>query len=180
MYINYLVRLVSMWFRYAPRKSCSRKSDDSMLARPVKDTDLLLLGSAHSVGISPLGGLLSAMTVHGVTCFELAGTVCTSEPHSLDNAMLSSWSHNALNLKPPAVSWNMIPWLAGPNRNEKLTTKDIQSICSVRRMPRAVSLAKWYRRNLQPQTCRVCQSLWERQLENDYIIHNKITIHALL
>ena len=33
----------------APRKSCSRTSDDAMLARPVKDTDLLLLGSAHSV-----------------------------------------------------------------------------------------------------------------------------------
>ena len=38
-----------MWFRYAPRKSCSRTSDDAKLARPVKDTDLLLLGSAHSV-----------------------------------------------------------------------------------------------------------------------------------
>ena len=72
------------------------------------------LAVAGISAFSPLGGLHSAMTVHGVTCFELPGTVGTSEPHSLDNAMLSSWSHNARNLKPPAVSWNMIPWWAGP------------------------------------------------------------------
>ena len=63
------------------------------------------------------------MTVHGVTCFELAGTVGTSEPHSLDNAMLFSWSHNARNLKPPAMYYNMIPWRAGPNRNQKIDNK---------------------------------------------------------
>ncbi len=46
---------------------------------------------------SSKGGLLSAMTVHGVTCIELAGTVGTSEPNSLGDAMLYSWSHNARN-----------------------------------------------------------------------------------
>ena len=75
------------------------------------------LAVAGISAFSPLGGLLLAMTFHGATCFELAGTVGTSEPHSLGNAMLSSWSHNARNLKPPAVSWNMIPWRAGRNRN---------------------------------------------------------------
>ncbi len=39
----------SVWFVWAPRKSCSRTIDDEILARPVKETDLLLLGSAHPV-----------------------------------------------------------------------------------------------------------------------------------
>ena len=34
---------------YAPRKACSRTIDDDILARAVKDTDVLLLGSAHPV-----------------------------------------------------------------------------------------------------------------------------------
>ena len=34
---------------YTPRKSCSRTSDDAMLARPVKDTDLLLQSWASYV-----------------------------------------------------------------------------------------------------------------------------------
>ena len=36
-------------YKNAPRKSCSRTIDDEKLARPVKETDLLLLGSAHPV-----------------------------------------------------------------------------------------------------------------------------------
>ena len=75
----------------APRKSCSRTIDDEILTRPVKETDLLLPGSVHP------GGLLLAITVHGVTCIELAGTVGTSEPNSLGDAMLYSWLHNAPN-----------------------------------------------------------------------------------
>jgi hypothetical protein len=166
-----------MWFRYAPRKSCSRTSDDAMLARPVKDTDLLLLGSAHSVPWED--------------CFRRWQSMAWRVSNSLEQ-----WAH----LNPTAWimlccpagrithgNWSRLQcpgiWFLGELAQivtKKLTTNDIQSICSVRRMPRAVSLAKWYRRNLQPQTCRVCQSLWERQLENDYIIHNKITIHALL
>ena len=38
-----------VWWECTPRKSCSRTIDDDILARPVKDTDLLLLGSAHPV-----------------------------------------------------------------------------------------------------------------------------------
>ncbi len=36
---------VSVWSVRAPRNSCSRRIDDKILARPVKETDLLLLGS---------------------------------------------------------------------------------------------------------------------------------------
>jgi hypothetical protein len=54
---------------------------------------------------SSKGGLLSAMTVHGVTCIKLAGTVVTSEPNSLRKAI-------ARNSTRPAVHWN-IPWQAG-------------------------------------------------------------------
>ncbi len=39
----------TVWLGCAPRTSCSRRIDDEILARPVKDTDLLLLGSAHPV-----------------------------------------------------------------------------------------------------------------------------------
>jgi len=34
---------------YAPRKACSRTIDDDILARAVKDNDVLFLGSAHPV-----------------------------------------------------------------------------------------------------------------------------------
>ncbi len=35
------------WGLHLERQLCSRMNDDIILARPVKDTDLLLLGSAH-------------------------------------------------------------------------------------------------------------------------------------
>ena len=84
------------------------------------------LAVAWNGASSSKGGLLSAMTVHGMTCFYLAGTVGTSEPHSLGNAMLSSWSHNARNLKQPAGSWNMIPWRAGQNRRPIMHGRNVQ------------------------------------------------------
>jgi len=34
---------------YAPRKACSRRIDEDILARAVKETDVLFLGSAHPV-----------------------------------------------------------------------------------------------------------------------------------
>ena len=42
-------RTVCVWFACAPSNSCSRTIDDEILARPVKETDLLLLGLAHPV-----------------------------------------------------------------------------------------------------------------------------------
>ena len=62
---------------------------------------------------SSKGGLFPAMTVHGVTCIKLTGTMGTSEPHSLGKAMLYTWSHNARNpTQSPAVHWR-ISWQAG-------------------------------------------------------------------
>jgi hypothetical protein len=54
--------------------------DNETVALPVKDTDLL---SVAWIGASsPKGGFLLVMTVHGVPCIKLAGTVGTSETHS--------------------------------------------------------------------------------------------------
>ncbi len=39
----------TVWLGCEPRTSCSRRIDDEILERPVKDTDLLLLRSAHPV-----------------------------------------------------------------------------------------------------------------------------------
>ncbi len=76
-------------------------------------------------------------TVHGATCLE-AGTVGTSEPHSLGSipdgkAILATWSHKAG--KRPAGPGN-IPWPAGRiikggNLQQKLRINKQQSICCV-------------------------------------------------
>ena len=42
-------KTATAWLGCTPRTSCSRRIDDEWLARPVKDTDLLLLRSAHPV-----------------------------------------------------------------------------------------------------------------------------------
>ncbi len=131
--------IVSVWFGCAPWMSCSRTIDDEMLARPVKDTDLLLLGSAHPVPREDC-----CWRCHNTMCIELAGTVGTSETHSLGKARASSWSHNARNLKLPTGPGDS-PWKAGQimqGRNLQQKPKNNrQCICSVLHMARVVSFA---------------------------------------
>ena len=150
----------SVCIDYAPRKACSRTIDDDILARPVKDTDLLLLGSAHPVPADD--------------CFRR----WTFMPWRVSNS-LEQWRH----LNPTAwvmlccppgrithetVSRLQCPgiwflgelakiddrWCTEETCSKKLRINDKQRVCSVLRMIlRALSLAnlcKWYRRNLQP------------------------------
>ncbi len=135
---------------------------------------------------SSKGALLSAMTVHGVTCIKFAGTVDTSEPNSLGKAMLYSLSHNARNSTQPAMHWN-IPWQAGRregtgSKNSRIN--DTQCNRSVFRMTGAVSLRIHGRcENLQPynmQRVSVEMTTWKwlnhrknEMLENHYIRQNK-------
>ena len=154
IYVTVCVGLhkLSLCVGCAPWKSCSRTIDDEILARPVKDTDLLLLGSAHLVPMED--------------CFRRWQSMARRVSNSL-----VQWAH----LKPRAcgafltgrLSWPVgrITWKQGTSQgislqgpviflgkqagwcreetcSENLRINDKQSICSVMRIARAASVTE--------------------------------------
>ena len=149
---------------YAPRKACSRTIDDDILARPVKDTDVLLLGSAHPV---PADDCIRRWTFMPWRVSNSQEQWRHLKPKAwvLLSCPADRITHETVSrLQCPGIwfSHNFSDELAKIDDRQcpeetcskKMRINDKQRVCSVLRMMlRALSLAKlckWCRRNLQP------------------------------